>query len=154
MNQGYFKPLRRKIGVAVLAMSCVFAAGWVRSLTIEDGLYLSLPDVLHTFASKSGKFSWEKKSPWLNDKISISMKSYPAYDSDSDEYWSICDDVEWRFGFWGFDFGAGSVPVIAKYRIEQWAFPCWSFVIPLTLLSAWLLLSKPKPPTTPDSENT
>ena len=32
---GYFKPLRRKIGVLTLALSCVFAAGWVRSL-VED----------------------------------------------------------------------------------------------------------------------
>lgn len=26
----------------------------------------------------------------------------------------------------------------------RWSIPYWSFVIPLTLLSAWLLLSKPR----------
>jgi hypothetical protein len=34
---------------------------------------------------------------------------------------------------------------IAKYRFRGVLFPCWSLVIPLTLLSAILLISKPRP---------
>lgn len=38
----YFKPWQRKIGVVALLMACVFAAGWVRSGTVEDFVHLEL----------------------------------------------------------------------------------------------------------------
>ena len=32
----YLSPWQRKVGVLTLALACVFAAGWVRSLVVED----------------------------------------------------------------------------------------------------------------------
>jgi len=39
----FFKPWRRKIDVVTLLMACIFMAGWVRSMSIEDsmGVYLA-----------------------------------------------------------------------------------------------------------------
>jgi len=37
----FIKPWRRKFGVLTLMMACMFAAGWVRSLTLFD--YITFP---------------------------------------------------------------------------------------------------------------
>ena len=44
----------------------------------------------------------------------------------------------------GFDFGAGRSHGAGIVRTERWAAPYWSIVMPLTFLSAYLLLSKPR----------
>ena len=36
MMSGYFKPLRRKVGVATLTLACGLAACWVRSFFVSD----------------------------------------------------------------------------------------------------------------------
>lgn len=49
-----------------------------------------------------------------------------------------------RFGFWG--------PTIYFEDNVVFEIPFWSFVLPPALLSAWLLLSNPRPPQTTTSE--
>src|SRR5437764_781766 len=39
----FFKPCRRKLGMVTLGLACVFAAGWVRSLSVDD--FIQLPTV-------------------------------------------------------------------------------------------------------------
>ncbi len=52
-------------------------------------------------------------------------------------------NVEWRTDWIGFHFGAANATAGSIRRVEFWIVPYWSIVIPLTLLSAYLLLSKP-----------
>lgn len=51
---------------------------------------------------------------------------------------------EWRVDWLGFHFGAAKNTAGTIRLIEFWIIPFWSIVIPMTLLSAWLLLSKPR----------
>lgn len=54
-------------------------------------------------------------------------------------------DVEWRFDWAGFTAGAAQNRFRAPpLRIDLHCVPYWAIVIPLTMLSAWLLLSKPR----------
>ena len=53
-----------------------------------------------------------------------------------DQFESI--GIKWRFRYFGFGIG-DEVDQTGVLRA-----PYWSIVIPLTLLSAWLLLSKPR----------
>jgi len=50
--------------------------------------------------------------------------------------------MKWRIDSIGFRFGSNREPT-SKMWIDAWCIPHWSIVAPLTLLSTWLLLSKP-----------
>lgn len=54
---------------------------------------------------------------------------------------------EWRWNCCGFDFGRASDPsnrTLGGVQVSLWVIPYWSIVIPLTLFSVYLLLSKPR----------
>ena len=148
----YFKPRRRKIGVLTLVMACVIAAGWVRSLTRADLVMLQRGNYTFSVESMCGEISFGRLASGNNNPRWIwhSSEISPAT-------WRVCDQygnpqpvdhltediesIEWRFDRFGFHFGAGNG---AQGRDEIYAFPYLSIVIPLTLLSAYLLLSKPR----------
>ena len=152
----YFKPWRRKIGMIPLVLACVFSAGWVRSQRIQDQIWVQQQQSLHVFVSMDGVVSWTRSSPfflnipvrWVS-KDSTKMVRQNSWDG---------GDVHWHWQRGGFDFGAASFEEATSKghagpwtrRIEVWQVPFWSIVTPLTLLSAFLLLSWPraKSPTT------
>ncbi len=140
----HFQPLRRKIGVLMLMMACVLMAGWVRSLHRADFLacepghvYMGLHsvDTMLTGQLIAGK----DLSPW----------GWPYF-------WSI-DYVPheeavlhgdpWQLNTAGIRFKTiAESPYVYKGYLVAVCYP-W-IVVPLTMLSAWLLLSKPRPPKT------
>src|SRR5579862_3974266 len=67
----YFKPLRRKVGVATLVMACVFAAGWVRSMFYYDDLFCDTdPRHRECLISHRNNLCWMRlrqfeDTPWL-----------------------------------------------------------------------------------------
>jgi hypothetical protein len=152
----FFKGWRRKIGVVTLGLACVFMAGWLRSATIRDDVMIAGENVRHALASSTGLLRWArhtgiKNTDQKNDARQILNAGRPLIEwnsagdfqkDDNDSFWKHCTN-EWRHGWGGFDFGAGTHKRW-NCHIERWAIPYWSIVIPLTLLSAWLLLSKPR----------
>ena len=53
--------------------------------------------------------------------------------------------VDWKWDCAGFHFGSGTITRgTRKLKCEQYIVPYWSIVVPLTLLSAYLLLTKPR----------
>ena len=137
-----FKPWQRKLGVLTLVVACVFAIGWVRSLTIDDAVSVGGPDAYHVWISKSGTFRWGKLTPGLN-KPAYEWSSTPRLNDDEDFQWNEAT-LKWRQSFGGFDFGSGSSVYTPKHHTERWVIPYWSVVFPLALLSAHLLFSKPR----------
>ena len=128
----YFNPWRRKIGVATLLIACAFAAGWVRSLIVEDFIgnswysrngaiehvvYLSEARLLVLHVDESGN---EISS--VEESVSALQEQLPTA-------------------------GAGQrIPSPGIKETTERSIPYWSIVVPLTLLTVWLLLSNPKPP--------
>jgi len=53
-------------------------------------------------------------------------------------------DMIWRRDFLGFQFGAGTHKQQSLLNMHLCMIPYWLIVIPLTLLSAFFLLSKPR----------
>jgi hypothetical protein len=51
----YFTPWRRKIGVLTLGLACLFAAGWVRSLSVADIIGFELGNPPITIVSFNGE---------------------------------------------------------------------------------------------------
>ena len=151
----YFKPLRRKIGVLTLVVACVFGVGLVRSLGTGDEINgLRLPLGTLEIFSEMGDLRFVSWSKGIGNHPHMT----PEWLS-----WQITnDDIELhQFGLWSFQFdrmdnrdSIGSVDFDVAYLIT---FPYWSIIVPLTSISAWLLLSKPrariKRPVVPASEN-
>jgi hypothetical protein len=161
----YFKPLRRKIGVMTLGMACLFSVGWVRSAYISDSLIL--PNVAHgrdttnILSSVKNRLIWQRLSS-ANKRIvwerwytlenrdspnSQSTFSYPIWTTTPASPESVSSDVQWnaekphwRLWWCGIEY-TESLPIDNDHG-RNLLISYWSIVIPLTLLSAWLLPSK------------
>jgi hypothetical protein len=137
----YFKPWRRRIGMVTLVMACVFAAGWVRSRYFFDQFsVLTKQDILCLFNSESSELTW---STWTN------VSSFPMFDSGPASPRDLVQTyarATYRCRFCGLkSCDNDTEPYDSRAVIfHAWTIPYWSVVIPLTLLSAWLLLSKVK----------
>lgn len=156
----YFKPLRRKIGVFTLLVACVVSVGWMRSLARRDSI--SFGPMLVT--SNAGAMTVLRKN-FRNARPSNAptpLFQWSSYVADArqnpligrkfekpDDYWTAYA-VDWQTNGAGFHFGMGrknSWP--DHWRVYLTVVPYYSIVIPLTLFSAWLLLSKPQPKSRP-----
>ena len=140
----FFRGWRRKVGVVTLIMALVLMVGWVRSFHLWDSV--SVPTKyngnIHTFTSREGNLSWGRSFDTNGAdacrNASFRFNSTPAQ---SLKLVSVAHLDEWRFACGGFDFFKRDFP---NQTLICWRFPYWSFVLPLTALSAYLLLTKPR----------
>ena len=124
-------------------MACVFSAGWVRSIGYLEQLYSWTKGHSHAQISTWGYLIWISDFPsdpstrtvprWLSSPLQ--SKDIKAYIPGAGVTWR-----ESTLGIGEFDL-IGSSGIYKRYTIVV---PYWSIGIPLTLLSAWLLLSKPR----------
>jgi len=141
----YFKPLRRKIGVVTLVLACLLMAGWVRSFAKSDSIIVSWQKTSYYFHSKRGVVtlarhtgSWGKMY-WFSHNLLPSDKAVARTFTDA----GIKED--WRFDFGGVVIAEGTPKhEPGSTRIARLTFRYWMLVVPAAVLSAWLLLSKPR----------
>ena len=135
---GYFRPLRRKIGVLTLLMALAFMTGWIRSCFMSDHLGFSTKSYpLITFSSRLGilDFSWFDEGLQLKTNFQWSSNPIPKN--------AKADPKSNRLFWWeerplstsGGSNGQGGNAFSIQYSV---------IAVPLTLLSAWLLLSRPR----------
>lgn len=131
----FFHGWRRKIGVMTLVIACAFAGLWARSYYFSDTMFLSATDVGHMLESTNGSILWTSIPAPFEKTVSFSKQT--AAPERLEDYYG----VKWQFLWMG--FGVGQL----RFRIldSVWCIPHWSIVIPLTLLSAYLMLSRPRP---------
>ena len=129
---GYFRPLRRKGGVITVAVACLLAGGWARSTIVADSFEFTTVrgGAIHQFASEYGAIQWRccrtsgYMSPeWSSRRIIENPNGHFIDREFSHLILRYADDSSW----------SGNA-----------CRPYWLVVIPLTLLSASLLLSKPR----------
>ena len=139
----YFKPWRRKVGVVTLLLACMFAAGWVRSLSIEDSIYrvsgVGSPAIAYVQSTRGCILWWSNSKSYFPANSSGLVWSFSAAKINS---FNINDDNNrspWLLKQIG--IGIGSRVDIGMGR-DVWIVPYWPIVIPLSLISAFLLLSK------------
>ena len=142
----YFKPMRRKIGCITLLMACVFVGGWVRSLRIQDAIVVpygrgSSVQVVSACQCLILVSASDPMSPVSMNKFSWWSESVPSYLGDYYRlrFMEVIPTIKCR-RFHPSEFRHSQTSTVANcYHI-----PYWSIVIPLTLISAFLLLSKPR----------
>lgn len=145
----YFTPWRRKAGVMSLVVACVFMGGWVRSMFRADCIGIRpYQSVVCSVGSYSGLLSFDI-SPLMEDpplltcgSITLStfrrMKSHQNGSID-DDIWFV--PAQQRANWIGEVFFR-SKPISNTVRRQ---IPYWAVVIPLTLLSTYLLASNTRP---------
>ncbi|MEI8383777.1 MAG: hypothetical protein WCJ09_26925 [Planctomycetota bacterium] len=127
----FFHGWRRKAGCVTLVMACVVMAMWVRSHNMVDGITFSIGDRHHAIGSMQHGIAWFG--------------------------WDLIHKDEWGFQSHSVDelgFQSMSLSMIveewnrsaqkAEANPNAWAIRYWSIVLPLTLLSAYLILWKPR----------
>lgn len=126
-NGEFFRGWRRKAGCIALVMALLFTGSWVRSLTCMERAYLTHRDGTYGIGHHCG-FIW------------------CSYNYE--------DDADFRIHWWSSDFDPGTG---ANHVMPIWyagdgdrCIRHWVFAVPLTLLSAYLLLWKPRQRTEPD----
>ena len=143
----FFKPSRRKLGLLTLLMALVIMAGWVRSSISRDWIAFDVGKHWVVFGSDSQRlycmvdYSKNKKdgATWKVPSFGTAVISKndslaPASLDDSSRSWSWywLGFSIWQKTYWDF------------YQSTLYVIPYLSVVIPLTLASAFLLLTKPR----------
>lgn len=161
----YFKPLRRKLGVVTLMVACLLTGVWFRGRTVQDsywfgfgvdgsfvsGKYVATSgNVMHVMSSslKDG-LVWERTEDdgisWFGGWHTSDSFSFSLFHPQG---WDLAPDSKiYHSQIFGFE--------IVKYQNDNYGtYSFWRtshayLIVPLTVLSVWLLFSKPrekKPP--------
>ena len=144
----FFKGWRRKAGCVTLVMACMLMAGWVRSLIIRDEITVH-GSPRQTGVSMDGFVTWSRFAPdaiktevtWTAKEITSQVRKESRRHGSYDWKWECC----------GFLFGTittkstwWSRGIEFTNTEDYWQVPYWSATVPLTLLSGFLILWKPR----------
>ena len=137
---------RRKIGVVTLLIACVFMAGWVRNYFIRDSV--NIP------TGNSSSIEFISGYQCLN--LVVMWSTIPDHEMASFRIYHQKEEEEIGFHAGKFLFAGDNSPFrpawfsfsneVRTTSLMIFSLPYWSITIPLTLLSGWLLLSKPRQP--------
>ena len=122
----FFKGWRRKIGGVTLVLACVFAAGWMRSWVTYDAVAYRIGGRYNVIESELGDVLWsacDEERSWQE----IGWKSCGRRDPKM--AFMVHATISMRY------MATNVSALTLDYRM---------IVLPLTLVSAFLLLSKPR----------
>ena len=134
----FFHGWRRKVGIATLLFSCVAMAGWLRSITTIDIVQVHVSACNVGGRSASGLF---ELTIVICPPGPGSVWAVGPFSSDSVSGWT----TEKLRGTANLSALGFRHQVRRKWSLRTLVFPYWSLVLPMTLLSAYLLLSTPQP---------
>ena len=141
----YFKPWRRKIGVMTLGLTCLLVMGWVRSFSLTDFVQSEISSQSCVFLESSAQTIGAGMER-ANERNPPIWNIFPTLDTTRSSGIKPLNDIQhFRWNEQWHDFGIGgnydNYPDNLLLEVQA---PYWSTVIPLTLLSAYLLLAKPR----------
>lgn len=131
----------------MLLMAILFAGAWCRSQYQVDIITVEGGSTRQTLASTGGRFVWDQRRNGAlgrrgTARYSMSIQIDLSDKVDKSRFGYLNDwSINWRRKWWGFEFGEARQMsgTHAVFRI----IPYWSLVLPMTLLSAFLILWKP-----------
>ena len=135
----FFKGWKRKVGVLTLALAFVFTAGWVRTKIGSDQITIQTKNCVHVLRSTDGQFQWIHHNSNFTNDPPVTWQSWKAglLLGHPDLYM----DFDWRWRWGGFDFGKGRCH---RTMPQQFLIiPCPPIAVLFTIVSVFLLLSKP-----------
>ena len=153
---GFFYGLRRRIGFVTLVLALVFTGGWIRSLSMAD--VICFPARKYTtqsmvsvstdiLVSAGNSLVWardheETTGTDANQTIDLGS-SFPTWQTQTSLPDSEDSHLKWRWRTCGFGI-CDSEKREEGSRSTCLFIPYWSIAIPLTLVSIFLILIKPR----------
>jgi hypothetical protein len=147
----FFQGWRRKAGVVTLIVACMLMGVWLKTMFSKIGISVPFGRRGATIELSVDGFAWTTIEPGSSWSVEKWKKEYgfliwwdPA-DSGSVDKFGIDDGhlAEWHRDWGGFHLGL--VDHVHAGALESIVIvPHWFIVLPLTLLSAYLLLWKPR----------
>jgi hypothetical protein len=128
----FFQGWRRKMGCIALVMACVVMIGWLRSCNRCELIFFASSDRQHAVLAIDDGLSWMGWNP-------TEIKKFAPFDD-----WQSYEANE----FPSIKTSLGAIRTLDS--LKEWHVPWPLVVIPLTLLSAYLILWKPRKRKTPD----
>lgn len=141
----YFRLPRRKAGVVMLIVACLFAAGWTRSSSTQDTLTVFFSQSFGLKLVSTGqrlilvKIHNKSNEPLLTSFWESEPSRADAWIMRLAGSSAACSGAN-GVAPSSVDLGFGNMHVRANWH----SVPYWAVVPPITLLAAWLLLSKPR----------
>ena len=159
----FFRGRRRKVGVVTLLMACMFTTGWVRSFGRQETIHICPWRSVFVVVSSDGNVGfaqccYDTHDVAISKSITLFRSSLKRFNvgwstenilelHNQGEWWTGSQS-EWHWKLNGFCVGQASHTTQSdEHDVSHLMFPYWSIVILLTALSAFLLLSKPRPST-------
>lgn len=156
----FFRGWKRKVGCLTLTMACVAMVGWVRSFIVADFVHLPFKsepgtNIVSAISTNSGvvDLCWFSKPIELpGPTVAIPTPTQPIEETFS---LSTADELFKDRSTGAFTEETDDrlpkmvVPIVTRpmsQLVPTLRIAYWSIVIPLTLISAWLLLKKPTKP--------
>lgn len=141
----FFRGWKRKTGVVALLLACLFTVAWVRSEDMKDVLHFrrTLNPDSHRIVSFRGGMTWDRRTMDSGDTWSTHWRCNRIDPLDS-FFTDIPGRItDWQWSGFGFEAGESHDLEVSHWRLAWWTIPHHAVVTALTVLSAWLLLSKP-----------
>ena len=150
----FFNGWRKNAGVVTLLMALAFMGGWGRSfININRFNFSAAGYNFHWLGSFNGSIAWQRIVPndtsnWSTDLNENARELFLENAEAVAEHLlgtilNHENKIEWKHRFLGFEIGeyrqAGALGTI---EVTIWKLSYWSLITPLTLISAFLLLSK------------
>ena len=147
----FFKGWRRQIGCVTLVLACVFAAWWVRSLNNSDRFlwrssnfsYEEIKSVDHTLYWMTHRLSKDYDLP-IDPMMRFETDHIPTSGRRRGDFHETNDQMNWYIGRCRFGIGLERDSRSEYPQTLRRVAPYWSTTVPLTLISAYLLLKKPR----------
>jgi hypothetical protein len=140
----FFKPWRRRIGIVMLVFALVFLGGWVRSQSTVDVISFRSGTYLHHWLASDARFiCWTRQY----EKYSDSVWEVPEYSNskrDASHDFRRDPNIKWYGALR--EFGVFEYPAsqFQGNSMATWLIPYWYVILPLALLSTYLLFVKPR----------
>lgn len=172
----FFRGCRRKAGCVTLVLACLLMGVWVRSRVYTDGVMVYRDKHVSWFvASSKGGVKWigayDPEGIWSGDSFgwfSHSLKNldrklqpaqfggnWPVRPEEDEALWPAFygQDMVWNQHWQMLGFCIGDAN-LGSPRVYVRQIPYWSIVLPMTILSAYLILWKPQKRTVPKGGST
>ena len=141
----FFRGWRRRVGCVTLVMACAMMGLWMRSALKFDSVLFYCGSVRWGLSSVDSRIWFLKSTPLLGE--SRVMWSSQRHQGPFDPMAGA--KVIWRNDRAGFHIGRYHRKLLnqtgtGEFVADSCMIPHWSLVLPLTLLSAYLILWKPR----------
>lgn len=134
-------------------MACVLYGMWIRSLGVSDFVEINGHYCRYCVQSVIGNFCLILTTPIMDSPVF----DFSTGDAKREFNVRILDDgaleldptsgitPEWRFDWSAFHISDGTTDRCSlPFRMRVWVVPYWFLVLPVTMLSAYLILWKPR----------